>query len=255
MNRELFRTEFTEGSIPNWHCPRCLIGILKLKSDSFCFWDSSDTRNCRDQDFFSYEHVKYTFNGNLFCNHCSETIVFCGTGYVDEIYDRYSDGNPNTPSQYVNIFTPKYFFPPLHIIELPKNQSMSAEIEKIVNKAFEIYWCDADACSTRIRTTLELALERIDGKPLDKNGNPLKLHQRLEKINGKVSRNAEKLMMAIKWSGNAGAHEFDGITTEQVLDAFEMLEFCLKEIYPSEDNLNELLEIATEINEKNRPSR
>lgn len=77
----------------------------------------------------------------------------------------------------------------------------------------------------------------------------LSLHNRIEEFKKKSSALAD-LLMAIKWLGNAGSH-ITAITSNDILDAYEMMEHLLAEIYdPPAKNLAKL---AKQINQSKRP--
>lgn len=254
MDKDLFRTDFEEDKLPSWHCPTCIKGILKLDKESLRVLFDNETAVHKDGDYFDYEFSSYVFHGHLYCNHCKENVVFSGACAIDQVYDDQGDGDPYTASKYVRMFSPRYFFPPLRLIQLPNNDEISDELKRLISKSFELYWCDADACAARIRATIELLLDGLGIQKNYTNGRKMHLHKRITKISNEVSPEVKEFFEAIKWMGNAGAHELDGIYHEQVLDAFEMLEHCLKEIYPSKDNLPLLLKLAKKINETTRPS-
>lgn len=239
--------------LPSWHCPTCIKGILKLDKESFKVLFDNETAVHKDSDYFDYEFSSYVFHGHLYCNHCQENVVFSGTCAIDQVYDDQGDGNPYAASNYVRVFSPRYFFPPLRLIQLPNNDEISDELKRLISKSFELYWCDTDACAARIRATIEILLNDLGIDKKDEKGKKIPLHNRILNITDQVSSDTKSMLSAVKWMGNAGAHELDGIDHEQVLDSFEMLEHCLKEIYPSKDDLPLLLKLANKINEAKRP--
>lgn len=253
MNKDLFKTDFEEDMLPAWHCPTCIKGILKLDKESLKVLFDNETAVYKDWEYFDYEHSSYVFHGHLYCNYCQENVVFSGTCSIDQVYDVQGDGDPYTASKYVRMFSPRYFFPPLRLIQLPNSEKISDELKRLIGKAFELYWCDTDACATRIRAAIEILLDGLGVQKNYTNGDKMPLQKRITKISNDVSPEVKEFLEAIKWMGNAGAHGLDCIYREQVLDAFEMLEHCLKEIFPPSNDLPSMLELARKINEAKRP--
>jgi hypothetical protein len=253
MERSLFKTEFQKTNIPDWPCPTCSKGILKLDQDSFKARADGVTlqyEGCEERD---YEYNTYVFVGFLNCNYCREVVAFSGTGYIDQVYE---DDHPYSKSTYDKIFTPKYFFPALPIIQLPKSKDFPADLKELIRKAFELYWCDPDTCVNRIRTTVEVLLD-LKGVLRKKNGltgSKFTFEQRVNQLDSPGLEHPKEMMKALGWMGNAGTHELDGIRHEQILDAFELLQYCLNAIYPEQiDQTPRLMRIAEATNEMKRP--
>jgi len=84
----------------------------------------------------------------------------------------------------------------------------------------------------------------------------LHLHLRIgliEAPDGSELCEIKQMIEALKWQGNAGSHELQGISHKQLLQSYEMIEFCLQSLYPVVDQRRaRLLGLAKEINAKNR---
>jgi hypothetical protein len=101
-----------------------------------------------------------------------------------------------------------------------------------VRKAFYLLWCDQDASANRIRSSLELLMThfripqriKIKGKFRRRS-----LHSRLELFKAKQPEIGGHLL-ALKWIGNDGSH-VGGLTTEDVFDGFEILNYALDELF------------------------
>ena len=77
----------------------------------------------------------------------------------------------------------------------------------------------------------------------------LTLHARLERFAAKNQQVGEHLL-AIKWLGNSGSHASE-LTKHDVMDAFELLEHALEEIYDSKTS--RLNTLSASINKKKGP--
>jgi hypothetical protein len=190
------------------------------------------------------------FTGVLNCNVCTETVIFSGDGGVEEDHELHG------PDRFYHYFTPRYFYPPLPIIQIPASEKVPEEVTRLLINSFELFWCDPDACANRIRATLEILLDDmlIVRKKNPQAGKELSLHDRIELIDSTEHPDLSAMMLAVKWLGNAGAHELQGINRGQVLDGYELLEYCLTQLYPTfVDNAPRLRILANAINDKKRP--
>ena len=60
-------------------------------------------------------------------------------------------------------------------------------------------------------------------------------------------------LLAIKWLGNFGSHGSEKITIDDVLDAYEIMEDVLHEVYP--DRGRNVSKLTKEINRKKGPRK
>jgi hypothetical protein len=61
------------------------------------------------------------------------------------------------------------------------------------------------------------------------------------------------MILAIKWLGNAGSHGHSEVTIDDAIDAYELTEHILKEIY--EPKAKKLKALAKKVNKKKGPSK
>jgi hypothetical protein len=119
-------------------------------------------------------------------------------------------------------------------------------IELLIREAAALFWSDHKAAATRIREAVEAILTDI-GIP---ETLPT-LHHRIENLrkleDGKWAEQAE-LIEAAKWIGNLATHET--ITRDDALDAFDMLETVLEDIFVR--SRHELLAKARATNARHR---
>ena len=77
----------------------------------------------------------------------------------------------------------------------------------------------------------------------------LNLHQRIGLLPQKHAALRDALL-AIKWLGNAGAHEAE-MSRDEVYDAFDILEFVLKQLYEADHRAVERL--VKKVNQRKGP--
>lgn len=255
MNRELFKGSFKLGKIPNWVCPTCTKGTLKIKKDSFTREESAySLKNSLKNSEYGYLalELSYVYTCILVCSNedCNEVVVNTGTGYVEtEITGFNEHGEIEKDVEY---FRPKYFQPSLKIIQIP--QKCSQKLANSLNESFKLFFSSPSSASNNLRIALEELLTALKVKRFTvSNGKrkPIILHRRIENLPDKYS-DFKEMILAIKWLGNAGSHSHDEITTDDILDAYELLEHVLNEIY--QPTTKRLQAIARKVNKKKGPA-
>lgn len=58
--------------------------------------------------------------------------------------------------------------------------------------------------------------------------------------------------MAVKWLGNAGSHSGNTVSADDVLDAYELMEKLLTEVFDEESK--KIMALAKDINKKKGPT-
>lgn len=224
-----------------------------LSEKSFHYFETAATKREMNSDYFEAEWTQYVFTGVLSCNICEESVVFSGDGGVEQDYEH---DEQHSGSHFYRFFTPRYFYPPVPIIRIPASEKIPDDVTSLLTKSFELFWCDPDACANRIRATLEVLLDdmQIIRKKKPSATKELSLHDRIELINAPELDDVKQMMLAVKWLGNAGTHELEGIHRTQVLNGYELLEFCLDQLYPTfVDKAPRLRILANAINLAKRP--
>lgn len=247
--KNIFETSyFFRGNFPRWPCPSCEDGWLVLQKDKFDFQNDAITKHEGGNLHFEPESFQYVFMCMMECNSCEESVTLSGTGGVMKFDD------PDTQCEFHDYFTPKFFQPALHIIDFKANTTLPEKVRKSLESSFPLFWCDYDACANRVRATLEFLLDSI-GIPRKLKQDARKemtLHDRIEKISapaGSENDEVKQLIMAVKWLGNAGSHELEGITRAELIQGYKMIELCLRRLYPVLDHeAANLVTIAKTIN-------
>jgi hypothetical protein len=135
------------------------------------------------------------------------------------------------------------------------------DIQDSLEESFSLFWGHPSSAGNEIRKALEILMDemKIKNKGTNKKGEeyPLNLHARIEEFgrieNGKYSGLAMKLL-AIKWAGNAGSHE-DALTREDVLDAYEVLEYVLEEIFVRPMYLSKIIKTRERLDKAFKPQK
>lgn len=226
MDRKLLRRTFTLSHAPDWVCPTCSKGVLRIKKESFHKDELTHSRD-HSNDAWEPEWIEYVYSCLLYCTNdkCKEVVSSSGTGSADCYQDE------NGSHDYEDCFKPKYFEPALRIIKIPSScpESVSVPLEE----SFRLFFTSLSAAANNIRVLIEQLLTelKIDRLiPTDKKSKLLNLHQRIELIPEEYSE-LKDLIFAIKWLGNAGSHGHGAVTLDDVMDGYELTEYILQEIY------------------------
>lgn len=232
----------------NWStkkpCPFCEMGILENhKKEGFLKTETGASKEMNS--YGGYYYSDYLFSIHLKCNNCEETVAV--SGFMSE--ENYPSDEESGIRKSI---TPIVFYPAPKIIHIPA--SCPKSVSKILNESFGLYWLDLGSCANKIRIAIEVLLNELsipDKKVSKKVERQLSLHSRLEYFE-KTNPDVSKHLMAIKWIGNAGSHFFN-IKSDDVLDAFELLEFSLEKLY--NDREKRLLQLSEEINVSKKPRK
>jgi hypothetical protein len=220
-------------------CPNCNDGTLTLQDKGFHEEQTLESiledKEISDGGVASAAYTQYyNFIGILQCSNCKDHVSVCGDSFWSEYLTEEDIENKDAA------LFPKFFFPTLHIFPIPTNTPLDVKEELL--KAFSLFWVDGSSCVNKIRTTIEILLDKQKVKRtiISKKGKREKitLHQRIT-IYGRKNVKLSNLLEAAKWLGNIGSH--GKIEDESVLTAFDLLEYFLEEIYDSRAKKYELL--------------
>lgn len=178
-------------------------------------YETAASKAARGDPNWEPEWESKRFSILLRCIRCSEPVL--GVGDVQSI-----EGHDEEHSWvFFNALVPRYFEPPIPMIQVPKDCPDVVHSE--VLSATVLYWSSRSSAGNRIRAAVERLMDVL-GVP-----NTSTLHARIQTYATTNNDIAEKLL-AIKWLGNTGSHS-DDLDSSDVLDAFELLEYALEELY------------------------
>jgi hypothetical protein len=224
--RDHFSEEFKD-QFPAWRCPRCWHGTMKRIDGSLREELTGSSNIGRDHDAWEPDWDEFRFVGLLKCTQtdCLEVVCVSGTR-TQTVYqvdwDRYEEDK---------FYRPKAISPGIPVFRI--NEKCPEPIQEELRVAFELFWSDLGACANRLRIAIERLLDerkinKTNGKS-KKAKDRLTTHDRIGLLAAKFPEATEHLM-AIKWLGNTGSH-FGDADREDILDAFELIEAVIDEIY------------------------
>lgn len=246
MDRNIFAEPFTRDDYPSWPCPHCNIGFLQIKNDKFRFEQTKETKEYMSHPDYDPTWDKYVYSAILECSHikCRSYTMSVGTGYTI-----ISDGMIFTETPpYENYFIPKFFTPPINIINIPIR--CPDTVSQALIQSFELFFCNPSSCGNIIRISLEYLMTELSIATTDKNGDSMKLHNRILQYKKQNPKIADKIL-AIKWLGNTGSHAIEGLAHKDALDAYEILEHVLQELF--KDSHSRINNMVSQINQNRGP--
>ena len=251
MDRKLYKVPFTREKSPDWICPHCRKGVLRFVDGSFYSEERRLSREAHDHDAWDPDWIECTYSGLLRCanDQCKEFVSTAGVGGVDIDVIFGPDGE--LEQTWADFFRPKYFEPPLAIVDLPKE--CPASVSDPLQESFRLFFCSPSAASNSVRIALEELLTELGIKRFTVSGGKrriLNLHTRISLLPSKYSE-LRDLLFAIKWLGNAGSHADSAISIDDVMDAYELIDHVLQELYAQRSK--KAKELAKVINKKKGP--
>ena len=245
MERYLYTDTFTEEEAPDYLCPRCNKGLLRLNKDTLKSVETVDSKLYQRKEYSEFQDMQMIFNCMFKCinDKCGEVVActgHAGVGIECAVdYDGFSH-----PNEYYTYYRPLFFYPNLNLITIPKDTP--EKNKKLLNKSFELFFTSPSVAANLVRVSIE---EILTNQGVEKINN---LHRRIEKLPEKHESLKTKFF-ALKWLGNAGSHSGDSITDDDAMDAYELVEDLLLKIYSSKDD--ELNMLANKINTLKGPKK
>lgn len=244
INKEILTGEFNQKSFA---CPKCKKGTVILEQDKSAVLMEHNYGEIEDvlaNNGLATSYLK-TIAETYKCteDNCDARIILVreeagslnkqnGPVWIFE-YD------PNIVKNQI-----KYVDPPINIFEIPENTPQN--IKKVIISSFSLLWIDLDSCANKLRITIELLLTNLNIKKERHKKNkktgiteampiPLSIRiQDLQKGENEFSKFADQLF-AIKWIGNLGSHEPSNIDRNRIIEAYEIIEHLLNEIFDNRD--------------------
>ena len=222
MQKEIWKSSIGDEKCPPWPCPSCGAGVVTIEPGSFKHAPTKASLADSDEDWWGPENVVHSFVAWGKCSNasCAEGFSLSGTGSVEVGPDE--QGSP----EYQDYFELRYCHPSLRLIDLPKQCPQG--VSDSLAYAFALYWVDRPATAGRIRVAVERLLDHLGVPSKTTNGGYLSLDKRIDAFS-KGDPVIGAHLMALKWLGNVGSHT-DYVSTDDLLDAFEILEHVLGEV-------------------------
>ena len=252
MDRTALKLPFTIDRTPEWICPTCSKGVLRVERDSL---KKQERRASRDHSHEAWEPewIEYVYSCLLTCSNdaCREVVSSAGTGRV--VYNEYEDEHGEWAQAIEDLFKPKFFEPHLVLLTIPPK--CPETIVKPLHDSFALYFSATGAALNSVRTAIEELLTELKVPRFNvvkRQRRFINLHQRIALLPQKY-QGLQDILTAIKWLGNAGSHANKPPSADDVLNAYELLEHVLAEVYAPK--AKHLEAIAKKVNKKKGPAK
>lgn len=220
VDRSLYAIGFY--TLPDWQCPTCGKGHLKVGKDLFLSQETGPSRSNHDENGWEPDWIENRFAGLLRCDfgNCGELVAIYGNGHITENYDYDEDGQ--LTQEYLDYYKPSGLTPAPLPIRPPFDTPDL--VQASLREAAGLLWQSAEGAANQIRQAVEHLMDE-QGMAQAVPPKFISLDSRIKEFQGKDPKNAE-LLLAVKWLGNSGSHA-GGLTRDDVLDAFDLIELVL----------------------------
>lgn len=222
VDRNLWAASYN-NELPHWPCPTCGKGHLSSLEGKLWIEETGPSKAAHEHDAWEPEWIQNRFVAFLECSlpACKEVATVCGTSGVthDQVdWDEWIT---------TNIFTVLSVNPSPMPISYPG--ATPATIIAPLEVAAALVWSSPESSANHIRQAVEALMDEAGLPSKTAAGGNINLHARIEKFQETDTENGD-VLLATKWLGNSGSHG-GGISRDDVLDAFDMIEFVLENRY------------------------
>jgi hypothetical protein len=246
MDRTIFLNSFTLLEPPQWPCPRCGKSVLQINEKSLHHNETADSRDAHSHEDWDPEWIKENFSCLLKCSNdaCKEIVACIGISGINE-------ESESENRRFVNYFIPTFFQPNLVMMDIPSDAP--SDVVNELNASFSMFFSNKNAAANSARMAVEALLKHLGIKNFSTSQgrrHPIALHHRIDSMPAKYSAIKDGLK-AVKWIGNHGSHAGKKVTTEALLDAYDILEVALDNLYNKKRKQAE--KIAKIVNKRKGP--
>ena len=219
VDRSLWADKF-KNELPHWPCPTCDKGHFAPLDGKFLVEETGPSKTAHDHDAWEPDWIEKRVSGLLECSMpaCKELATISGSVAVDYYqigYNEYVDSS---------IFKIQFISPAPIPIAIPTGTP--EPIADALRTASALIWPSAESAANQIRQAVECLMDAAKISAKDDSGKRIYLHNRILEFE-KTDQENGQVLLATKWLGNSGSHA-GGISRDDVLDAFDMIEFVLE---------------------------
>ncbi|MGN2430288.1 DUF4145 domain-containing protein [Pseudomonas syringae] len=244
MDKEILKKAFTESTVPEYKCPRCYKGYLRLEGE-FNGLETEGSAAVHNEEWWEPEYIELIFNCTLKCGIRSELVFVVGNGVVEEEYE--VDEHGEWSRDWTSYYRPTFFHPALHLIDYPARAPK--EVVSPLSTAAAMFFSSPASSCNAIRASAEEVLTHL--------GIAVKTEEKFISFGNRINllpeeqASTKNLFNAIRWIGNHGSHPGNEIEFEDALHALEIMEYLLEEVFG--DRKQALEALAAAINDRKGP--
>lgn len=222
VDRTLWAASFSD-SLPHWPCPTCGKGFLSISPDKLAIEETGPSKAAHAHEAWEPEWIENRFVGFLECSMpaCKELVTVSGTSGIS--HDQV-DWDEWVTTQHFKV---AMLSPAPMAISYPEKTPQP--IVDALGKASMLFWSSPESAANHIRQSVEALMDDAGFPEKAPSGGFVALHNRIENFQNTDKENGD-VLLATKWLGNGGSH-VGGVSRDDVLDAFDMIEFVLENRY------------------------
>jgi hypothetical protein len=224
VNRDEWLEQFSE--LPHWGCTTCGKGQLVPMPGKLLVEETGPSIEAHSYDEWEPDWIIGRFAGFLQCNYkaCKEVASISGNSPV-EVYENHNEFEHT--QEVKHHYEIKAIFPaPLPIV-VPA--AVPEKMKEVIGSASALVWASAEGAGNQLRQVVELFLDEMGIPGTTATGGFISAHDRILQFAQTDAENGDALL-AVKWLGNSSSHP-GGLSREDILDAFDMIEFVLENKY------------------------
>jgi hypothetical protein len=211
--------------------------------------ETGPSKLAHSHDAWEPDWIENRFVALMTCSlaSCGEVAAVSGTSPSD-FFEDYEHGF----QELINLFEPRSIDPCPMPILVPK--ATPEAVKDAIWQAAAVTWSNDEAGANKIRSAVERLLDaKKVKKTATKSGKRtrLNLHDRIVQFHKIDPENAD-ILLAIKWLGNTGSHALE-LSRDDVLDAFDMLELVLENLYGKTKQM--ILKKVAAVNKNKGPAK
>lgn len=213
--------------LPSWRCPTCNKGNYSLMPNMPVLEETGPSKLGHSHEAWDPDWIENRFVALMQCNlsSCGEIASVSGTSPSD-YWEDYETGEGDILHRYV----PASIDPSPVPILIPNGTPEG--VSRAISEAAKVLWQSDEAAANKIRSAVEHLLDAKKVKKISTKNTKktkLSLHDRIVQFQKQDKENGD-VLLAIKWLGNSGSHT-SSLSRDQVLDAFDMVELVLENLY------------------------
>lgn len=152
IKKDLLVGFLLEKDFSRYFCPSCETGRLCVVDGSFTSKQSAKSISLISEGIWEPTEADLVFSCMLMCDNdrCCETVACIGAGCIrEECLDYF----PDQDRVFVQYYKPKYFFPPLNIINIP--DLCHEEIDRALKNSFAVAFSSPSSALNSLRVAIE----------------------------------------------------------------------------------------------------
>jgi hypothetical protein len=229
---------FSKNNTINIACGTCHKGILIPDNNKYIKEKTASVKASEREEYYSSYDYEAKACYLLMCNNpkCKEPYLVVGIVFedIDYVYDHRSGEDNETE---ITTFKPLFFTPVVHVFDLHKSVPKLVADEMI--KSFGLFFNDLSSAANKIRIAVELLLNEFGIAA------SVYMDRRIKEFK-KIQPDVADKLSATKIIGNSGSHVAE-ISRDDVIDAYEMMEFVFDELFTRKVRKVEVESIASKI--------